>query len=259
MPDRWILTPQYFEQPEPALAAAVLSDSRMVNGPHPIADREPDSMARLHRPIARFVQEAAAAGDRPVSIAGDCCASVPVLAGLRAAGVEPQLVWIDAHGDFNTPETSPSQFLGGMPLAMIAGRGPRWMTEAVGLQPLPEDRIWLIDARDLDPLERQALDASAVRRTGVAGLGSLRLDGPVLVHIDMDVLDADRVPAFNYPVPGGPSVSAVSRACREFAAANRVVGISVCGWTGGLDTDGRTAAACRHVVEALVEGGAATR
>src|SRR5690606_8729880 len=146
--------------------------------------------ARLHAPLARFVEKTASAGDRPVSVAGDCCAAVPVLAGLRAAGIEPHLVWIDAHGDFNTPETSRSQFLGGMPLAMIAGRGPRWMAEAVGLSPLPEERIWLIDARVLDPLERAALDASAVRRTGVAGLASLRLDGPVLVHIDMDVLDA---------------------------------------------------------------------
>lgn len=252
MADRWILTPQYFESPEPALAAAVLSDARMVNGPHAIPDRGPDSMARLHRPIAGFVADAARAGERAVSIAGDCCAAAPVLAGLRAGGVEPQLVWIDAHGDFNTPETSPSQFLGGMPLAMIAGRGPQWMVEAVGLEPLPESRIWLIDGRDLDPLERAALDASAVRRTGVPGLGSLRLEGPVMVHIDMDVLDAEKAPAFNYPVKGGPSVAAVSRACREFGHQNQVVAISVCGWTGGLDTDGRTAAACRHVVEALV-------
>ena len=252
MADRWILTPQYFEQAEPALAAAVMSDARMVNGPHAIPDRGPDSMARLHAPIADFVRDAARAGDRAVSVAGDCCAAVPVLAGLRAGGVEPQLVWIDAHGDFNTPETSPSGFLGGMPLAVIAGRGPQWMAESVGLSPLPEGRIWLIDGRDLDPLERAALDASAVRRTGVAGLGSLRLEGPVMVHIDMDVLDAEKAPAFQYPVRGGPSVAAVSRACREFAGANRVVAVSVCGWTGALDEDGRTAAACRHVLEALV-------
>ena len=252
MPDRWILTPQYFEQAEPALAAALMSDARMVNGPHAIPDRGPESMARLHRPIADFVRDAARAGERAVSIAGDCCAAVPVLAGLRAGGVEPHLVWIDAHGDFNTPETSPSGFLGGMPLAMIAGRGPQWMAQAVGLKPLPESRIWLIDGRDLDPLERAALDASAVRRTGVAGLGSLRLEGPVMVHIDMDVLDAEKAPAFQYPVKGGPTVAAVSRACREFAGSNRVVAISVCGWTGALDEGRRTAAACRHVVEALV-------
>lgn len=256
MADRWILTPQYFEEPEPALAGVVLSDARMVNGPHALPDRGPDSMARLHKPIAAFVRDAAAAGERAISVAGDCCAAVPVLAGLRAGlgggGVEPVLVWVDAHGDFNTPETSPSQFLGGMPLAMIAGRGPPWMRDSVGLAPLPEARIWLIDGRDLDPLERAALDASAVRRTGVAGLGSLRLEGPVMLHIDMDVLDAEKAPAFNYPVKGGPSVAAVSRACREFAHANRIAAVSICGWTGALDADGRTAAACRHVVEAVV-------
>ena len=251
MPDQWLLTPQYFEQPEPALAA-IVPQGTSQNGPHPIADREAESMATLHKPIAEFVKAALGAGNRPVSVAGDCCAAIPVLAGLRAMGVEPILVWIDAHGDFNTPETSPSQFLGGMPLAMIAGRGPQWMCESVGLSPLPEDRIWLIDGRDLDPLERTALDASAVRRTGIAGLATLRFGGPVFVHIDMDVLDATKVPAFNYPVPGGPTVTEASRACRTFAATNQAVAISVSGWTGALDTDGRTAAACKHVLDALI-------
>lgn len=87
---------------------------------------------------------------------------------------------------------------------MIAGRGPQWMVEAVGLKVLPEDRIWLIDGRDLDPLERAALDASAVRRTGIAGLASLRLDGPVLVHVDMDVLMPTICPPSTIPSPAAP-------------------------------------------------------
>ena len=65
-------------------------------------------MATLHRPIRDFAQTAARDGNRIVSIAGDCCAAVPVMAGLQAAGGNPTFVWIDAHGDFNTPETSPS-------------------------------------------------------------------------------------------------------------------------------------------------------
>lgn len=250
MPDQWILTPHYFEQPEPALESLV-PPGAMRNGPHDIADREPASMARLHRPIRDACLSILRDGNRPVSIAGDCCASVPVLAALSQSGVLPTLVWIDAHGDFNTPETSPSQFLGGMPLAMMVGRGPQWMCEAVDLDPFPEERVWLIDARDLDPGERTALDASAVRRTGMAGLGTLRLDGPVFVHIDMDVMDATKVPAFNYPVPGGPGIAETTRACRAFAAANRIVAISVSGWTGALDEDGRTAAACKKVLDAL--------
>ena len=97
-------------------------------------------MARLYRPIADFVEETLRAGARPVSLAGDCCAAIPVLAGLRAAGVEPVLVWIDAHGDFNTPETSPSPFLGGMPPARMGGAGPHWVCAAVGRRPPAEQR-----------------------------------------------------------------------------------------------------------------------
>ena len=250
MTDQWILTPQYFEHSEPALETLVPAGA-VANGPHAIPDREAASMARLHKPIAEAVARIAREGERPISVAGDCCASVPVLAGLRAAGTDPVFVWIDAHGDFNTPETSPSQFLGGMPLAMMVGRGPQWMCDSVGLTPFPEERVWLIDGRDLDPGERTALDASAVRRTGMAGMASLRFTEPVYVHIDMDVLDADAVPAFNYPVPGGPSVAEATRACAAFAAANPIAAISVSGWTGALDTDGRTAAACKTVLDAL--------
>lgn len=251
MPDQWILTPQYFEQHEPALAS-IMPDGSAVNGPHDIPDREAASMARLHQPIADFMASALANGNRPISVAGDCCAAIPALAGVRRAGVEPTLVWIDAHGDFNTPETSPSQFLGGMPLAMMVGRGPQWMIEAVDLEPFPEERVWLIDARDLDPGERTALDASAVRRTGVSGMGTLQLSGPVLVHIDMDVMDASKAPAFSYPVAGGPGVVETTRACRAFARANQIAAISVSGWSGSLDEDGRTAAACKHVLDALI-------
>lgn len=251
MPDQWILTPQYFETHEPALSSIVPAGA-VMNGPHDIPDREAESMATLHRPIADFIATALASGNRPISVAGDCCAAVPALAGMRRAGLEPTLVWIDAHGDFNTPETSPSQFLGGMPLAMMVGRGPQWMCEAVGLAPYPEDRIWLIDARDLDPEERTAVDASALRRTGMAGMASLKLDGPVYVHIDMDVMNADEVPAFNYPVPGGPSVAETVAACQSFAAANEICAVSVSGWTGALDTDGRTGVACKKVIDAIL-------
>ncbi len=225
----------------------------MVNGPHGLPDRGPESMARLHRPIADFVSDAARAGERAVSVAGDCCAAVPVLAGLRAGGDRA-----DAGLDRRAWRLQHARDLALAVPGRHAARHDRRAGPGLDARggrprrPCPRTRIWLIDGRDLDPLERAALDASAVRRTGVAGLGSLRLEGPVMLHIDMDVLDAEKAPAFNYPVRGGPSVAAVSRACREFAAGNRLAAISVCGWTASLDTDGRTAAACRHVVEALV-------
>ena len=254
MTSRWLVTPFYFEHPELALFTAA-PDGAASNTPEGIADRAPATMARLYRPIAGFVEETLRAGARPVSLAGDCCAAIPVLAGLRAAGVEPVLVWIDAHGDFNTPETSPSQFLGGMPLAMMVGRGPQWLCEAVGLTPLPEQRVWLIDGRDLDPLEREALDASRVNRARVADLATLEFTGPVHVHIDLDVLDAAEAPGFNYPVPGGPGAAETADACARLAARADIRAISISGWADALDPSGATGTACRRVLLALTGEG----
>ncbi len=254
MRTRWLVTPFYFEHPEPGLFSAAPA-SAAVNAPEGIAGREPETLARMHRPIARFVADAARRGERPVSLAGDCCAAVPVMAGLAAAGIGATLVWIDAHGDFNTPETSPSQFLGGMPLAMMTGRGPQWMCEAVGLTPLADARIWLVDARDLDPLERAALDASAVRRGTVAGMAALGLAGPVCVHIDLDVIDAAEAPGFNYPVPGGPGVEETAAACAALAAQADIRAISISAWSEAKDPSGRTGAGCRRVLRALTGEG----
>ena len=113
MRDRWIVTPRFFEQPEPALFQVAPADA-LVNDVE-ILHRSPPELAILHGGIRRFVEEALGEGHRPVSLAGDCCACLPVLAGMQRVGIEPDVVWIDAHGDFNTPETSPSQCLGGMP------------------------------------------------------------------------------------------------------------------------------------------------
>ena len=246
----WIVTPWYFETPEPALASAA-PVSAIINDVGVIQDRSPESLARLHEPIADFVAEAAGAGELPISIAGDCCAAVPVLAGLRRADIAPVLVWIDAHGDFNTPETSPSQFLGGMPLAMMVGRGPQWMCEAVGLAPYPENRIWLVDGRDLDPLEREAIDGSELHCHSVADLRRAVIEGPVWVHIDVDVIDAADAPAMNYPVPGGPSAAELEEALLIFRQRVDLCAVSVSGWKSSLDTDGRTGEACRRVIRAI--------
>jgi arginase len=249
MADRWLVTPCFFERPEPALAV-VAPDGHTVNAVT-IPDRAPAQLARLHGEIARFVEAAVAEEARPISVAGDCCAAVPVLAGLRRAGVEPVLVWLDAHGDFNTPETSPSQFLGGMPLAMMVGRGPQWMVEAVGLAPLPEARVVLVDARDLDPAEAAAVAQSGVTHVSLAGLAGVPLSAPVHLHIDLDVIDSAEAPAFQYPVGGGPSLAEVAEAVAALAARADIAAISISGWTGEMDADGRTAAAAQRVLDAV--------
>jgi hypothetical protein len=87
-------------------------------------------------------------------LSGDCVASLAVIAGIQQRNVEPSLVWFDAHGDFHTEDTTTSGYLGGLPLAKAVGRGDPTLPAGLGLTPLPEPSILLVDGRDLDPPPR---------------------------------------------------------------------------------------------------------
>lgn len=135
MKNRQILTPYFLDQSERGLESLARSDW-YLNEPDLPEGGAQIRMGTLYQGIADFTADAVAAGERPISIAGDCCTTIGVLAGLQRAGLDVTLIWFDLHGDFNTWETSPSGFLGGMPLAMIVGRGEQTITEAVGLKRL---------------------------------------------------------------------------------------------------------------------------
>ena len=245
MTDRTMVTPFFLERPVPQLAD-MAAPGWKVNDPGFAGDGEQVRLASTHRPLADFVADALAAGERPVSIAGDCCSAIAVMAGLQRAGIEPTLIWIDAHGDFNTRETTPSGFLGGMPLAMIAGLGEQTMPEAVGLKPHPAERITLADGRDLDPGEADLLNSSDVTLVPEF-VDLLHMDlpeGPLYVHFDSDVINAEETPAHNYPAPGGPSSRMVGEVFARLHGTGRVVAASMSAWNPDLDTDGRTGAAC---------------
>lgn len=251
---RWLVTPYFFDDHDPALKAAVpVNQTFQENDPGDVKDRSPAELARTHIPISAFVAQTIARQEIPVSIAGDCGASLPVMAGLQKSGLDPVLVWLDAHGDFNTIETSPSGFLGGMPLAMMVGRGDLSLGRMSGLVPVDESMVWLIGARDLDPAEETALDLSKVNRRNLGALDGLNFERPVYLHIDNDVIDAGDVPANNYPVADGPALGEVIEKSVGFAARNRICAISLSGWNGRLDGDGKTARACAKLLGAIAE------
>jgi arginase len=211
-------------------------------------------MFNIHRPLAHMVAAAVTSGHRPVSIAGDCCATIPVLAGLQRAGINPTLIWFDAHGDFNTWSTSPSGFLGGMPLAMLVGRGEQTLVAGVGLDPLPEAQVFLTDARDLDPDEREAVEESAVHHLPQV---EMLLDtplpaGPLYVHFDSDVLSPADAPAMSYLAQGGPAVRTVRRVFQHLANSGQITAISLSTWNPDLDTDGRSQAVVLELLQTLI-------
>jgi arginase len=226
----------------------------IVNAPTVASGDRDARMSMIHEDIAQHVDRSLRRGLRPVSLAGDCCAAVGVVAGLQRAGVDPVLIWLDAHGDFNTPETTLSGFLGGMPLAMIVGRGDQTLVDAVGTRPLDEADVILADARDLDPRERELLDHSRVQRVPRLEdlLDLLPADRPLWVHFDPDVIDARDAPAMLYPVVGGPDVNAARGVARRLAATGRVVAVSFTVWQMDVDSSRQTEHACLDTLGDLI-------
>jgi arginase len=252
MKNRVVVSPFFLDQDLPPLERFA-AGGRQLNQPRRGGGDRLARMSAVHVPLARFVAEAVRDGDRPVSIAGDCCTPIGVLAGLQAAGLHPTLVWLDAHGDFNTPETSPSGFIGGMPLAMIVGRGDQALTRTAGLAAFPEADVFLAEARDLDPGEADALRGSAVRH--VPRLADLPLQlpaSPLYVHLDVDVLSPSDAPAMMFPAAGGPSLAEARAVMESLAATGRVAAVSMTVWDFGQDVDGRTERVCTRLLESLV-------
>ncbi|MDQ7840046.1 MAG: arginase family protein [bacterium] len=252
MPDRFIVTPFFLDEAYSQLEALGLDCYDANKQPIGHGDQIA-AVSPLLRGLSDLVCDAVRRGERPVSISGDCCSAIAVLAGLQRAGTNPTLIWFDAHGDFNTWETTPSGFLGGMPLAMIVGRGEQRLVEAAGLVNLPERQVVLTDARDLDPGEREALARSSVRHVGdVRALleGDLP-EGPLYVHFDTDVVNPLDAPAQNYLAQGGPAASQLAEVFALLAHTTRVVAISVSSWNPNLDEDGRTKRVCMELLDVL--------
>jgi arginase len=253
MQDRRIVSPRFIGRMAEAPMRLASSSDRMIKAA-PGAGDETESLGPIHRELANAVADAVTAGERPVAIVGDCCQVIPVMAGLARNGVKPGLVWLDSHGDFNTWETTPSGFLGGMPLAMLTGRGDQRMMEAVGLAPIDDARVLLSDGRDLDPGERDLVKASHIRHMDrIIGVPYALPEGPIYLHIDADLIDSRLAPAFLYAGNGGPSPEGLHAVIDAVLQTGRVVAISItASWDAAKDEDRVTEEAVKKAVGAVL-------
>jgi arginase len=254
MQNRFILTPFFLDEPSPELEALAQAGWHINKPVLPDGELQ-GRMSALHQPLADLVAETVVRGERPISIAGDCCTAIGVLAGLQRAGLDPVLVWMDAHGDFNTWETTPSGFLGGMPLAMLVGRGEQTMPKRVGLLPLLEERVILTDGRDLDPREKIALAGSGVHHIKDIHLllEHPLMNNPLYLHFDTDIIDPNDAPAMNYCAPDGIPAVELQAIFRSLAKTGHVAAVSLSSWNPKMDTDGRTQAVCMDALHSLVD------
>jgi arginase len=203
-----------------------------------------ERMAVLYAEVA----DAVGSDELQVVVSGDCTTSLAVVAGLQRSGVDPAIVWFDAHGDLQTPETSASGYLGGFPVRQLVGGADRTVPERLGLRPVRESDVLLVDARDLDPPEAEFLAGSAIRRVAVDEVVGALPDGPVHLHLDADVVDPRDLPGLLFPVADGPRWSDVLGAVRAVLATCPVVAVTVgCTWSGSGTPE--FAALVREIVE----------
>ena len=187
--------------------------------------------------LGAIVAEVVADGAVPLVLGGDHSVALGTLAGLRAAAGEPGgVIWIDAHGDLNTPDSSPSGNVHGMPLAAALGvAGDRFNHSGLSLPAVDADRVVLVGVRSLDPAERalirergiRAITMTEIDRIGIEAAMREAIDrasGPGFVHVslDLDALDPEIAPGVGTPVKGGLTYREAHLACEDLAEAGVV-------------------------------------
>jgi arginase len=185
-------------------------------------------------------------------LAGDDTASIGVVSGLQQTdgpSARIGIVWLDAHGDFNTPETSYSGILAGMPVAILAGlAGPLWRGAAGLGAPIPTDRILIAGVRELDEQEATLLKSTDVSVVNAERM-SERLPTAVeriashcdllMMSVDLDILDPHLVPSSTTPSASGLTVEETAEAMAAVFATGKVAAVCVTSLNPGGGQRGR--------------------
>jgi arginase len=201
------------------------------------------------------VEDALAAGDTPILLAADCSVSATTLPAALRNRPEARVLWLDAHGDYNTPDTSGSGYLGGMCLAAATGEWDAGLGETV-----PAERVVLAGIRDLDPGERELLERSAATVIGASTVETLvavknALDGaPVFVHFDTDIIDPEHFPAA-VPAPGGLHPDKLYDLMDSVLEDSELLGLEVTNFAVPADEEARAVATetAMHVLEPFLD------
>jgi len=212
--------------------------------------------------LARSVQNAIEAGALPVVLAGDHSCAIGTWSGAAHAVRDFGLVWIDAHMDSHTPETSPSGMVHGMPLAVLLGERTREFAEWNGAK-LDPRRVCLVGVRSFEPDEAQLLQRLGVRVFSMEDIAEQGLDRIMAqavaiaadgaagfgITIDMDAVDPRDAPGVGSPEPGGIAATGLIEVLKRYGAEPRLAAIEIAEYNPYLDIEDHTR---RVVEEALV-------
>jgi arginase len=199
----------------------------------------------------------------PIVIGGDCLSAIGVCSGLRGCMGEKQfgIAWFDAHGDFNTPDTTLSGYLGGMPLASVCGYGLESLRRAAGLiKPVDAAHVMLLAVRNLDAPEKELLESTAITCLSPADLDAGKTEpatsahfgsvAGVYVHLDIDCVDPYYAPGVSFNTPYGISPQQVVAAVNSIKQHSPLTALTLSAINPALDQEGKT---IQTGIELLVE------
>lgn len=229
----------------------------------PFGDRRAKYLAEVAETctrVAREVRRSLTAGFAPLVLGGDHSIAIGTVGGVsryfRERGKRLGLLWIDAHADMNTPATSPSGNIHGMPLACCLGMGPRALAHLAGERPMVRpDNVAIVGVRDVDALEKPH-----VRRSGVRAFTMRHIDergmravleealsivstGAAGFHVslDMDFVDPAEAPGVGTPIRGGGSYREAHLAMEMISDTGHMTSLEIVEVNPILDTGNRTA------------------
>jgi len=255
------------------LAAGAVSDALRGAGhdveivwlDDPSETHEVGRVFELNRALAGLVGTARESARLPLIVSGNCNVCLGAIGGLDSP--RSGIVWLDAHPDFHTPETTDSGFLDGMGLATAIGACWSTLSRSIpGFGPVRERNTVLIGVRDIDPSERERLDRSEIAVIeGGAGPGSLELaelerevgavaghvDG-VYLHLDFDSIDPGLGRANEYAADGGLGIEDVRATVSAVAARTAILAASFTAYNPDLDPDRRFRATAIELVATVV-------
>ena len=214
--------------------------------------------------LASVIKRSLVAGRFPLVLGGGCDISKGILSGFDHS--QCGVVWTDAHGDFNTPESTISVYFCGMSLAGIAGHCyANYWAQIGNSTPVPETSILLLGVRSLDPAERDRLEASGIQvvrwhhgkpqNDFASTLHELAKRVPeVYLHIDIDCLDSEIAPGVvEAPVPGGLSLHDLQQIIRGTFIGFRVKAAALVVYNPDRDRNDKTLFAGLRVIESIAE------
>jgi len=212
----------------------------------------------LARKVSEKVSECRAEGLFPLVLSGNCNASLGTVSGCGAE--KTSIIWFDAHGEANTPETTVSGFLDGMPLSILLGRA--WQTLARSVPRFaatPGKRIVLFGASQLENAECKLLDEAGVRRVSTVpqlqtALSALAEEADqIYVHLDLDVLNSEEAGWNQWAGPSGISVVTLLEAVGEIGNRGTVCALGMASYDPAADPSLKALSAAVLAIQTLFE------